>query len=71
MTDPKDDELAALRDVSRDLPALDIDPAAAERIARAARRGRPLRRVIEIAIVALIAITGVAWTVYKVLDLLR
>jgi hypothetical protein len=71
MTDPNDDELAALRDVSRDLPALDVDPAAADRIARAARGGRPLRRVIEVAVVAMLAASLLGWAVYKVLELLR
>lgn len=66
MTDEDD-----LRDVSRDLPAIDLDPAAAERIARAARRGPPVRRVIEIIAVAALVAGTLIWTVIKVLEALR
>ncbi len=70
MSEPEDDELR-LREVSRELPALDVDPGAAARIARAARRGRPLRRTIEVVLVALVAGGFLAWAVYKVLEALR
>ena len=69
-SDDNDDELR-LRDVSRELPALDVDPAAADRIARTARRGRPIRRMIEVVLVALVATGLFAWAVYKVLEALR
>jgi hypothetical protein len=62
MTDEDD-----LRDVSRDLPAIDLDPAAAERIARAARRGPPLRRVIELVVVVALVTGTLIWTVMKLL----
>lgn len=68
MTD--DDELR-LREVSRELPALDVDPDAAARIASAARRGRPVRRTIEVVLVVLVAAGFLAWAVYKVLEALR
>jgi hypothetical protein len=64
------DEVDDLRDVSRDLPAIDLDPAAAERIARAARRGRPIRRVIELVLVAALVTGTLVWTVMKVLEAL-
>ena len=70
MSEPEDDELG-LRDISRELPALDVDPGAAERIARTARRGRPLRRTIEVVLVVLVATGFLAWTVYKILEALR
>jgi hypothetical protein len=66
MTDEDD-----LRDVSRDLPAIDVDPAAAERIARAARRGPPVRRLIEVIVVAAVVGTTLVWTVMKLLDAFR
>ncbi|HEX4455784.1 MAG TPA: hypothetical protein VH143_33220 [Kofleriaceae bacterium] len=67
MTQDEDD----LRDVSRDLPAIDLDPAAAERIARTARRGPPLRRVIEVVLVGALVAGTLVWTVLKVLEALR
>jgi hypothetical protein len=66
MTDEDD-----LRDVSRDLPAIDLDPAAAERIARTARRGPPVRRMIEVIVVAALVAGTLIWTVMKVLEALR
>jgi hypothetical protein len=63
MTDEDD-----LRNVSRDLPAIDLDPAAAERIARAARRGPPRRRVIELVIVAGLVTGTLIWTVMKLVE---
>jgi hypothetical protein len=66
MTDEND-----LRDVSRELAALDVDAEAAARIAKAARRGRPKRRVIEVIGVALVVAGILAWAVYKVLEALR
>jgi hypothetical protein len=64
-----DDEL--LREISRELPAIDVDPAAAERIARVARRGSPVRRVVEVVAVTLFASSFFAWAVYKVFEALR
>jgi hypothetical protein len=64
------DEVDDLRDVSRDLPAIDLDPAAAERIARAARRGPPIRRVIELVLVTALVTGTLVWTVMKVLEAL-
>jgi hypothetical protein len=66
MTDEDD-----MREVSRELPALDVDPDAAARIASAARRGRPLRRTIEVVLVVLVAAGFLAWAVMKVLEALR
>jgi hypothetical protein len=66
MTDEDD-----LRDVSRDLPAIELDPAAAERIGRAARRGPPVRRVIEAIVVVAITGTTLVWTILKVIDAYR
>lgn len=66
MTDEHD-----LQEISRELPALDVDPDAAARIASAARRGRPLRRVIEVIAVALLTAGILAWAAYKVFEALR
>ncbi|HEY1547420.1 MAG TPA: hypothetical protein VGG28_06360 [Kofleriaceae bacterium] len=66
MTDEDD-----LRDVSRDLPAIDLDPAAAERIARTARRGPPVRRVIELVVVTGLVTGTLIWTVLKLLEAFR
>jgi hypothetical protein len=62
------DEVDDLRDVSKDLPAIDLDPAAVERIARAARRGPPVRRLIELVLVAALVTGTLIWTVMKVLE---
>ena len=62
MTDESD-----LRDVSRDLPAIDLDPATAERIVRVARRGPPLRRVVEILVVAALVVGTLIWVAMKLL----
>ena len=66
MTDEQD-----LKDVSRELPALDVDPEAAARIRNAARRGRPSRRVVEVIAVALLVAGILAWAAFKVLEALR
>jgi len=66
MTDEQD-----LKDVSRELPALDVDPEAAARIAKAARRGRPRRRMIEVIAVALLVAGILAWAIYKVHEALQ
>jgi len=66
MTDEND-----LKEISRELPALDVDPEAAARIASAARRGRPLWRVIEVVAVALLAAGILVWAAIKVLEALR
>ena len=66
MTDESD-----LKEISRELPALDVDPEAAARIASAARRGRPLWRVIEVVAVAMLAAGILVWAAIKVLEALR
>ncbi|HUJ63207.1 MAG TPA: hypothetical protein VLX92_32135 [Kofleriaceae bacterium] len=67
-----DDDLAEL---ARDLPALDIDPTGAERIAHRAhaalgRRGL-VQAVIEPVLVSAAATGVVAWTVLEILAVLR
>jgi hypothetical protein len=66
MTDEND-----LKEISRELLALDVDPEAAARIASAARRGRPILRVIEVVAVALLAAGILVWAAIKVLEALR
>jgi hypothetical protein len=53
------------------LPAIDLDPAAAERIARTARRGPPVRRVIELVVVTGLVTGTLIWTVLKLLEAFR
>ncbi|HEY1558102.1 MAG TPA: hypothetical protein VGF94_24900 [Kofleriaceae bacterium] len=60
------DDARELREVSRDLPALDVDAEAAARIARAARRGRPRHRVVEAVLVAVLVTGFLAWALYMV-----
>ena len=63
MTEPSEDE-RRVRELGRDLPAVDVDSISAERIARAARRGpTPRRRIEAIGITLLVAIF-VAWALY-------
>jgi hypothetical protein len=65
------DDTDRLRELGRELPALDLDPDAAARIARAARRGPPRRRFIEPVLVALFAASFLAWALYKVCEAFR
>jgi len=69
--DIADADIDRLREVSRELPALDLDPRAAERIARIARRGPPVLRLVEAVLVALLASSLFAWALYKVYEALR
>jgi hypothetical protein len=71
MNESNNDDELRLRDVSRDLPTLDIEPATAERIARAARGGRPMYRVVEVVLVVLLAVGVLGWAVVKLLEAFR
>jgi hypothetical protein len=72
MTDQ--DDAAVLTEISRELPALDLDTTTAERIARRARdhvgRGPSPLRFVEPAIAALLATGYLVWAVIKALEAL-
>lgn len=67
MTDQ--DDAAWLTEISRELPALDLDATTAEQIARRARdqvgRGRSPLRFIEPALAALLVTAYLTWAVLK------
>ena len=69
-----DDDVASLAELSRELPAIDVDTSSAERIARRARqdvgRGPSWRRWIEPAIAASITGSYLVWAVLKILEAL-
>jgi hypothetical protein len=63
-----------LHEISRELPAIDLDATTAERIARRARhdlgKGPPRRRLILPIIAALVALGYAAWGILKLIELL-
>lgn len=71
-----DDEKDVLRlaEISRELPAIDLDAQSAERIARRAGdsvgKGPSPRRFIEPALAAVIVTVYLVWALMKVLELL-
>lgn len=65
MSDDADDS-EQLQALARGLPAADVDPATAARIAKAARRGTPLRRRVEVIAVALLVGTTAVWAAIEV-----
>lgn len=72
MSTEDDPELAALRDA---LPAPDLDPVTAERIALRARaavgKGVPKRRLVLPIVVGVPAVIYGAWVVCGILDIFR
>ena len=69
-----EDDVSRLTEISRELPAIDLDATSAERIARRARddvgKGPSPRRLIEPAIATLLVGAYLVWAVIKVLQLL-
>jgi hypothetical protein len=69
-----DDDAKKLGDLSQELPALDLDPASAQRIAARTRaqvgRGPSKRRFIEPVLVAIFVTAALAWALYKVFEVL-
>lgn len=70
-----EDDIVQLAELGKDLPALDLDAGAAERISRRARddlgKGRPLREIWEPVLAGLIAVAYLVWVILKLLELLR
>lgn len=69
-----EDDVAKLAELGRELPAIDLDRATAERIARRARddvgRGPSPARFVEPAIAAILTASYLTWAVIKVLEAL-
>ena len=71
-----DDELdlRRLTEISRELPAIDVDAHSAERIARRAAddlgKRPPVRRHVELALASVIVAIYLVWVIGKVLELL-
>ena len=70
-----DDDAKRLADISRELPALDLDDASARRIALRTResvgRGPSPLRFIEPVLVVLFTSSIAVWTALKLVELLR
>lgn len=69
-----EEDVQGLGELSRELPAIDLDATTAERIARRARvdvgRGPSPRRFVEPTLAALIVLGYVAWAIVKILEAL-
>lgn len=69
-----EDDVQGLGELSRELPAIDLDATTAERIARRARgdvgKGPSPRRLVEPALAAVIVLGYIAWVVVKILEAL-
>lgn len=69
-----DDDAKKLAEISRELPPIDIDAAAAQRISQRARasvgRGRSPARFIEPVLVALLLLSVIVWTIIKLIEVL-
>jgi hypothetical protein len=70
----EEDDAKKLAELSRELPRIDLDDAAAKRIAQRARasvgHGPSPKRFIEPALVALLLLSVLAWTIYKLIEVL-
>ncbi len=70
-----EDDVKGLGELSRELPAIDLDASTAERIARRARddvgKGPSPRRFLEPALAALIVFGYLVWVIVKILEALR
>jgi hypothetical protein len=66
-----DDDAAKLAELARALPTIDLDPTTAARIARRARHGAGLARLIEPALAAAFVTSYLAWAISKILEALR
>lgn len=68
--DPSAADAAALSELARALPTIDLDPAVAERIARRAHHGPGLARLVEPVLAAAFAASHLAWAIRKLLEAL-
>ena len=70
-----EDDVQRLGELSRELPAIDLDATTAERIARRARddvgKGPSARRYVEPTLSMLIVLGYLVWVIVKVLEALR
>ena len=70
-----DDDAKKLAELSRELPSIDLDDAAAQRIAQRARasvgRGPSPWRFVEPVLVGLLVVSVLVWTVLKLIEVLR
>ena len=70
-----EDDVKGLGELSRELPAIDLDASTAERIARRARddvgKGPSARRFVEPALAALIVLGYLVWVIVKIVEALR
>lgn len=70
-----EDDVQRLGELSRELPAIELDTTTAERIARRARddvgKGPSPRRFVEPAVVSLIVLGYLVWVIVKILEALR
>lgn len=74
MTDDGNLDARRLAELSKDLPSIDLDGEAAQRIARRARlsvgRGPSPTRLVEPLLVAVVAVSIVVWTAYMLYEIL-
>jgi hypothetical protein len=77
MSEPKrpEDDAMQLKELAGGLPAVDLDPASADRIAVRARHdlrhGPPKRRLIEAILVGILVTCTFGWALFKVYEALR
>jgi hypothetical protein len=68
------DDVSKLAEISRELPRIDLEDTAAQRIAQRTRhqvgRSPSARRFIEPALVALLVLSVLVWTVIKLIEVL-
>ena len=69
------DDANKLAEISRELPPIDIDDAAAQRIAHRARstvgHGPSPKRFIEPVLVGILLVSVLVWTIFKLIEVLR
>lgn len=70
-----EDDVQRLGELSRELPAIELDANTAERIARRARddigKGPSPKRFVEPALAALMMLGYLAWVIVKIVEALR
>ncbi|MEP6863722.1 MAG: hypothetical protein ABJE66_24055 [Deltaproteobacteria bacterium] len=77
MSEPQnpEDDAMQLKELAGGLPAVDVDPASADRIAVRVRHdlghGPPKRRLIEAILVGILVACTFGWTLYKAYEALR
>lgn len=71
---PDENDAKKLAEISRELPSIDLDEAAAQRIAQRARasvgRGPSPKRFVEPMLVGLLVVSVLVWTVLKLIEVL-